>query len=235
MRRSAIVLSLALLAATAVTAPLAAQDTAKATHVTEPESKIKLPIELKVLDDKATHTLTGVAIREKTIFKVDVYAVGHYVDAAKAREALAKWKGKTAKQLADDDDFTAKLLAPGFGRSLRLHLARDIDSEDFNEAFEDALGPRVKQLVNDGVKGTEKDVATLKGYFTVDELAEGTKIDMTWTSDGKLTTVMDGKKLGVIASPALCQAMWDIYFGDDAIQDEFPGKLVERFPGLLGK
>jgi len=214
-------------------APLIAEE--KATHVTEPESEIKLPIELSVLEGTATHTLTGVAIREKTIFQVDVYALGHYVDAATAKKDLAAWKGKTAKQLADDNDFTKKILAAGFARTLRLHLARDVDSEDFNDAFADSLLPRVKKLMKKGIKGAEKDVDTLKGYFTLDELEEGTKLDFTWTKDGKFTTVMNGKKLGVMTSPALCEAMWDVYFGSDAIQDEFPKKLVERFPGIIGK
>ncbi len=214
-------------------APLLAEE--KATHVTEPESKIKLPIELSVLEGTATHTLTGVAIREKTIFKVDVYALGHYVESAAAKKDLAAWKGKTAKQLAGDKDFTKKVLAPGFARTLRLHLARDVDADDFNDAFEDSLLPRVKKLIKKGIKGSEKDVETLKGYFTLDELAEGTKLDFTWTKDGKFTSVMNDKKLGVMTSPALCEAMWDVYFGSDAIQDEFPTKLVERFPGIIGK
>ncbi len=210
-----------------------AQDAAKKTEtVVEPGSEIAMPVSVSVLDGGATHALSGLALREKTIFKVDVYVCGHYVDKAAAREELADWAGKDAAELAKDDTFRDKILAAGFPRTLRLRLARDIDSEDFNDAFEDSLAPRMKKLLDAGEKGKSSDVAALKGFFSIDELAEETKIDFTWKGT-TLTVAMDGKKLGAIDSAALCRALWDVYFGSDPIQPEFPRKLVERFPDLL--
>ncbi len=209
-----------------------AQSRSKRPTVTEPETGIKLPVTINVLKTMVGHRITGTAVREKSIFAVDVYACGHYVDADEARAALWKWKGKTAKELSADDDFREKLVTPGFGRSLRLQLARDVDVEDFNEAFEDSLQPRVAQLLKDRVKGSLKDIAKLKALFKLDELAEGTKLDFTWVGT-TLTVRMNAKQLGAIESDALCRAMWDIYFGDDPIQSGFPRKLVELFPKIL--
>lgn len=225
---AATLLSAALLTAGAVVA----QEGGKRPMVKEPESGIELPVTLNVLEDLEGHSLTGVAIREKTIFAVDVYACGHYVRAEDARTELAQWKGKKLSDLLADDDFRKKLVTPGFARTLRLHLARDIDSEDFNEAFEESLKPRMKKLIGDGVAGKMEDLAALKGLFTVEELAEGTKLDFTWKGS-TLTVAMDVKKIGAIESDALCRAMWDVYFGEDPIQKEFPRKLCERFPKLL--
>ncbi len=215
------------IAALAVIPALALEET----HVVEPESKIKFAKAKTMLGESLT--LTGVAIREKTIFKVDVYAIGHYVEPVGARKALSKWKDKKAKELAGDDAFMAALQKDGFTRTIVLELARDVDAEDFNDAFEDALLPRVKKLVKSGVVGSAKDVATLKGYFTIEELAEGTVLDFTWQKGGKLTSAMGGTHLGEMTSPALCKALWDVYLGDDAIQSEFPRKLTSLFPAIL--
>lgn len=232
-RTTSVLAAVSLLAgALLVTGAVTAEDAEAPKTVEEPESGIHLPVSLDVLDGGETHTLTGVAIREKTFLKVDVYACGHYVKADVARTELAKWKDKTAKELVDDDDFREKLLSPGFARSLRLHMARDVDSDDFNEAFEESLKPRIERLVEDGVKGKVADIETLKGLFTLDELTEGTKLDFTWMGT-TLTVAMDATKLGAIESDALCRAMWDIYFGEDPIQDEFPRKLMSLFPGVL--
>lgn len=234
MKRTALVWTLVSIAALgAVTAGgVRAQEESKRPVVEEPETGIELPQTLNVLDNLEGHELTGVAVREKTIFKVDVYACGHYVRAEDARKELAEWAGKSAKELVADDDFRKKLVAPGFARTLRLHMARDVSSEDFNDAFEESLKPRMEKLIEGGVGGKLEDLATMKGLFTLDELTEGTKLDFTWK--GKtLTIAMDAKKLGAIESDALCRSMWDIYFGDDPIQDEFPKKLCARFPDVL--
>ena len=222
-----------LLAGTLVaTGAVFAQEAGKRPMVKEPESGIDLPVTLNVLETLEAQVITGVAIREKTIFAVDVYACGHYVAAEDARTELAKWKGKKANELIADEDFRKKLVTPGFARTLRLHLARDINADDFGEAFEESLQPRMEKLIEDGVAGSMEDIAKLKGFFSLDELAENTKLDFTWK--GKtLTVAMNVKELGSIESDALCRAMWDIYFGEDPIQDEFPLKLCERFPKLL--
>ena len=230
MRRTVTVV--AALAALAVLGPAAAQELRKRPMVLEPETGIELPEVLNVTKDLVGHRITGHAAREKTMFAIDIYACGHYVDADEARAELWKWKGKTAAELADDNDFREKLVTPGFARTLRLHLARDLDTEDFHEAFDDSLEPRVETLVEDGVKGSMKDIGKLKGYFKAEELFEGTKIDLTWIGS-TLHVAQDAKQLGTIESDALCRAMWDIYFGDDPIQTKMPRKLVELFPKIL--
>jgi hypothetical protein len=233
MPRTRTTLAAALLAASLVTAgTVLAQEGGKRPMVKEPESGIQLPVTLNVLEKLEGHTLTGVAVREKTIFKVDVYACGHYVRLEDARKELGDWKDKKASDLIKDDDFRKKLVTPGFARTLRLHMARDVDAEDFNDAFEESLEPRMEKLIEDGVAGSMEDIAKLKGLFSLDELVENTKLDFTWK--GKtLTVAMNVKELGAIESDALCRAMWEIYFGEDPIQDEFPLKLCSRFPDLL--
>jgi hypothetical protein len=209
-----------------------AQELRKRPMLMEPETSIELPVTLNVTKKLVGQRITGMAAREKTMFAIDIYACGHYVDADEARAELWKWKGKTADELADDDDFRKKLVTPGFGRTLRLHLARDLDTEDFNEAFDDSLDPRVRKLVKDGVSGALEDIRKLKGFFKAEELFEGTKIDLTWIGS-TLHVAQDVKQLGTIESDALCRAMWDIYFGDDPIQTRMPRKLIDLFPKIL--
>ena len=54
------------------------------TEVAEPNSHVKIPIELQA------QVLTGTGIRTRTIAKVKVYAFGLYVDQAGARSALGR-------------------------------------------------------------------------------------------------------------------------------------------------
>ena len=54
--------------------------------VEEPETEIAFPVELVVHVDEeereTVHQLVATGVREKTIFAVDVYAFGFYLDAA---------------------------------------------------------------------------------------------------------------------------------------------------------
>src|SRR5580765_3560035 len=108
-----------------------------ATEVTEPNTKVKFPVELQA------QALTGTGVRTRTIAKVKVYAFGLYVDPAGARSALAAWRGKKASDLWDDQAFYDVLTKGSFPMTLRLVMTRDVGGEQMGEALSDALGSRM--------------------------------------------------------------------------------------------
>lgn len=179
-------------------------------------------------------TLTGVGIREKTIFAVNVYAMGIYVDSSAAAKKLSKWRGKTHKELRSDDSFYAELLKRGYPTTLRLVMCRDVDGDDMAEAFDDSLKPRMKAiLAKDAKLGHMQHLKRFRSFFDVDEVKDDVELLFTWSKDGVLYTRMDGKFLGAIASPALCQSLFDVYLGRKPITKSGKRSLVARLPQII--
>jgi hypothetical protein len=216
--------------------------------ITEPESGVQfalslegkalckdftLPITQQALD-LADQVLMGVGVREKTIFGVDVYAMGLYVAPKRAKDKLAKWQGKTAKELQSDSAFYDVLLKDPMPTTLRLVMCRDVDGDDMAEAFEDSLAPRMKGIIAaDSKAGSMEDLKSFRSFFDIDEVKDGVEMLFTWDTEGTLYTRVQGKPLGAIASPALCRSLFDIYLGGKPISKSAKKSLVARFPELL--
>jgi hypothetical protein len=111
--------------------------------VIDPQSGVAFPVTLAPPGSAGPHQLTGTATRERTIFKVNVYAFGLYVDAEVARKELASFKGKPPEAL--DHTFYQRLLEMRIPMTMRLVMTRDISGE----AIAKAIAPRVQQHSND--------------------------------------------------------------------------------------
>lgn len=202
--------------------------------VAEPRSKVAFPVTLAPPGGGDPLALTGLGVRTRTIFAVKVYAVGLYVDAAAARKPLARWAGRSAKELAADASFHEALLRDGFARSLRLVMTRDVDGDDLWKAFDDALGERVRErALARGLRGGAEALETWRDQLAVEELAKGTELVFTWLPGGRLVSRIGGKLRGEIRSPALCWALFDVYLGPEPVSGRIKRGLVRRFPELL--
>ncbi len=223
-------------------APARAQDGARAPvpdpgrlpGLQEPRSEIVFAPTFRGAGAREVHTLTGIGLRTKTIFSVKVYAVGFYVDAARACWALAPWKGRSLEQLRKDESFYKALLQDDFGKTMRMVFTRDVDGEDIREAFEDEIGPRVEEArLKKGWKGGAKALEKFKKYFSIDELKEGTELVISWQPGGRLGTRLSGKELPVIRNLALSWSLFQGFLGKDPIEPSAKLGFVERFPALL--
>lgn len=178
--------------------------------------------------------LLGTGLRTKTWFDIHVYAVGLYIDAGPGLSALGAWRGESAKALAQDEKLYARLLEGKQALTLRLVMCRDVDGDDMAEAFDDALGPRMKRAVEeDELRGSLEDLGVFRSYFKVDEVKDEVELLFTWLPDGRLLSRMEGKFLGAIDSPALCRSLFDVYLGADPIQKKIKRDLIAYLPGLL--
>lgn len=215
-------------------APLLAQDSAAAPKpemVKEPETGILFPSFLEAPQGERTvrQDLLGVGAREKTIFKVNVYAMGLYVDLAAALPVLKQAVGaRTLKEAKKDKAFHDAFLNDDFGKSLRWVMARDVGGEDIAEAFRDSLEPRIKAAQLDAAQrqSAETAVRTLRGYFT-SELTEGTELKFHWEPGGRLHVSVGGVPKGVITNLALCRALFDVYLGADPISSTAKTRFLE--------
>lgn len=199
--------------------------------VKEPETKVSFPVELNVVNKETTHEVMGVGVRVKTKFFMDfdVYAMGFYLDRAKALETLKESAGElTAAKLEKSKEFRAALLSDKFGKTMRLVMVRDVDADTMAEAFEDSLWPRMDKHVknpDDRLK-EEKDralaktsLATFRAFFKK-EAEEDQVMDFTWLPGGELYAVIDGVKSPVVKNETLCWALFDVYLGADPINDD---------------
>lgn len=183
-----------------------------------------------------TLDLLGLAIREKTIFNVNVYSYVLYVDQATVRADLAKWKGKSAKALGKDDSLFFKLLSQSGTKEIRMRFCRNVDAEDIVDAFEGSLKPRILALKKSERTDDATKLANLKTFrkfFSLDKLKKGNELRFTWHPDGTLSTVVNGVRKDDLMAPALCKAMFDVYLGGKPISKSGKKKLVKRLPEIL--
>lgn len=203
-------------------------------QVIEPGSKRAFPVQLQVPTGQDVHTLVGTGLRTKTIFAVQVYAFGLYVDAPAAGSALQEWTGRSAKELEKDAAFYEELLKENFGKTLRLVMTRNVNGKDMAEAFEDALGPRVTRAAEElEMPGREEALQEFRNYFDVEKLTKETELVFTWLPQGTLVTSIQGEVAGEIRSAALCWALFDVYLGAKPISKGGKKSLIARFPQVL--
>ena len=217
-----------------VSASTMAQSTAPDT-VDEPRSGTSFPLSLTPPGGTTPHWIMGTAIRQRTIFRVKIYAFGLSVDPEGARASLSRFAGMSAPTLQDDERFYRQLLGLGFDMTLRLVMTRTVDGDDVAEAFDDALRPRLVRAVTDTIGADElAALDRFRSYFDVDEVRTGTVVIFSCGPAGRLATSVGGDERPPINSIALCGALFDVYLGEDPISDDGKRSVVAGFPGLLG-
>ena len=211
-----------------------AQSTAPDT-VNEPRSGTPFPVLLTPPGGTMPHWIMGTAIRQRTIFRVKIYAFGLYVDPEGARAALSRFVGVSASALERDKSFYRRLLNLDFAMTLRLVMTRTVDGDDVAAAFDDALRPRIARAVMDTSGSGELAVLErFRGCFDVDKVRTGTEIVFSCGPAGRLATSVGGEERPPIDSTTLCRALFDVYLGEDPISDDGKRSVIAGFTGLLG-
>lgn len=180
--------------------------------------------------------LFGLAVREKTIFSVNVYSYVLYVDREQTRDALARFEGVKLSKLEDREDLFRELLKPNGTKELRMRFCRDVDSDDVVSAFEDSLEPRILERREGERLSDEEKLETLRtfrAFFSLDELKKNNELRFTWHADGTLSTVVNGERKDDLEAPHLAASLFDVYLGDDPISNSGKRKLVKRLPEIL--
>ena len=212
-----------------------AQSTAPNT-VNEPRSGTPFPLSLTPPGGTTLHWIMGTGIRQRTIFRIKIYAFGLYVDPEGARVSLSRFGGVPASTLERDESFYRQLLDLDFAMTLRLVMTRTLDGEDVAEAFDDALRPRMVRAVTD-TNDSDEALAALeqfRGYLNVGEVSTGTEVVFSCGPAGRLATSVGGNERPPIDSRALCRALFDVYLGADPISDDGKRSVIAGFPGLVG-
>jgi hypothetical protein len=207
------------------------QPAAQPAHVDE--RGVAFPVTMAPPGGGQPHRLTGTATRERTIFKVDVYAYGLYLEADAARSQLTAFAGRSAAAIDRDRSFYARLLELRVPMMLRLVTTRDLAGDQLRDAFDEALQPRVARAAAElKMPGGDAALARFRGYFSLGALARGTAIVFA-CGEGRLMTSVNAELRPPLASPALCWALFDTYLGERAISADGRRRLVAGVPALL--
>ena len=203
--------------------------------VNEPRSGTPFPVSLTPPGNTTPHWIMGTGVRQRTIFRVKIYAFGLYVDPVGARASLSRFSRLSASTLERDENFYRSLLELDFAMTLRLVMTRTVDGDDVAEAFDDALRPRIARAVTDMNNSGELVVLErFRGYFDVDEVRTGTEIVFSCGPPGRLATSVGGDQRPPIDSRALCRALFDVYLGEEPISADGKRSIIAGFPGLIG-
>ena len=200
----------------------------------EAHSGIRFPALLTPPGDSAPQWLAGAGIQQVSLFRINVYAFGLYVDRAAARATLADYAGRPAPRLAEDEGFYRLLLALQFAMSLRLVLAREVAGADIGRAFDEALRPRIDRW--QGAAGTaaaRTPLRRLRGYFAMDRLEKGTEILFCYRPREQLAVVVARTEHEPIHSKTLCQVLFDLYLGTGPVSVQGRRSVIAGFPALL--
>lgn len=197
--------------------------------VVEPKTGLEFPTQLSCnnVDDQAgdgrpsCQILAGVGARSKEIMKfksIKIYAFGLYVQPDHLRGQLGeKYKGFTAEELKNRPDILEDLLRRHeVEMTLRLVVHyKGLKMEMVRNAFQDSLKNRLNKIEGGA---NDKGLQTFCSYLSNDiRLYQGSTIDIRWQPGGRLRTEIEGRRVGVIHSPPLCQAFFDLYIGDPPV------------------
>ena len=200
----------------------------------EPHSGIRFPLLLTPPGETTPQWLAGAGIQQATLFRINVYAFGLYVDRAAARAALAHYAGRPAPRLAEDEGFYRRLLKLEFAMSLRLVLARDLSGADIAKAFDEALRPRLERRQRAaGAPHDSTALGRIRGYFPMDRLGKGAAILFCYLPAERLTVAVAGTVHQPLRSRTLCEVLFDLYLGAETLSERGRRSVIAGFPELL--
>jgi hypothetical protein len=169
--------------------------------VTEPKSGAAFP------DRVGEMSLLGVGLRTKTMLKVKVYALGLYA----ADSSLPALKGKSGDALANE------LVWGDYPKQITMKFLRDLSADQIRGAFDEVLG--------------HTDAAKRQAFLAYfGELKTGQEATLRWAPGGVLETTVAGQAKAPIADKDFAAAVYGIWLGPKAIQQDIKEGLIARVP-----
>ncbi len=179
--------------------------------LTEPKTGIEYPDQITTGVGGRTVTLeaTGVALREKTFLKVDVYVIVSYVDAT--------------AELGDHPAATLRTIDAA--RRLQMDLRRGFGRDKLTDSFSEVIEKNY-----DDLSPFAADMATFLAYFDRDA-QEDDRIVFEYLPGVGLITSLNGEVKGTIENPAFTEALWTVWFGEKPADKGMREQLVAAVGG----
>ncbi len=130
-------------------------------------------------------TLNGMGVREATVFNVNVYVAGLYLQE-RSRDGNAIINSNETKRLV-------------------LRFVRDVSNEDMRDALLESFG-------SNGGRAMQAEVRQL-AQMLPNEITEGTTLTFTYTPDEGLEVRVGSRARGTIAGQDFARVFFRIYLG----------------------
>jgi hypothetical protein len=145
---------------------------------------ISLPEQLTI--DGKKLLLNGMGVREATVFNVNVYVAGLYLEN----------RSKDGEKVAASEEL----------KRMQLVFVRDVSRADMAEA----IGEGFKKTAGAALSKLEARIEKLKGLLP--ELKNGDRLSFTY-QPGKGLEVASGKRAGVLEGADFARCLWLIWLG----------------------
>lgn len=165
---------------------------------------------------------------------IKVYAVAMYVEAQLAAKELGvRDRGGFFET---DDDYCSALTDGAFVKLLQIELVRNIEGQQFVEALEESLRPRM------ALSGDMGSLQKLQDFFMSKKLSKGTIINLVYKLDSSLDICVRESRPSsfeseipdiCIESPSLSRALFETYLGASSIIPEGKREWAEGAKKLL--
>ena len=175
------------------------------------EEKTKLVLPGSVERGGAALALRAIAARAKSFagIKVNVYAIGIYLNDGDVREAMRAVHGKGADMGKVGKTSDALGALERCERAARLVFARDVGGDKIADALRERIALKLG--------GNSASLKQFEGLFKGVSFQRGATLDFHAKRSGALETSIRGKVIGTIADRALANALFDAYLGNDPV------------------
>ncbi|GLC45102.1 hypothetical protein PLESTB_001468500 [Pleodorina starrii] len=205
--------------------------------VKDAQSGVEFLLAQKFWQGEAYRCLGAATRSKKIVFvNVQVYSIASYVEADKAAHELGvRHRGGFFET---DDDYASAILDGAFNKVLALHLVRDVTGEQFTEAINKTLLPRMQ------LSGDTASLDQFNTYFNSKNLVKGTEVLLLWSMTGELDVLVtppvtapreygEAKPELRIASPALGRGLFEMFLGGSPVVPEARTEWVKGAKSLL--
>jgi len=174
--------------------------------VVEPKTDTAYPDELVVETAGGSYTLsaTGVALREKTMLKVDVYTIVSYL----------------ADGVTLEGDLGAAIVVVDAPKRLQMDLRRSFSRDKLIGSFQD--------VIEKNYEDTSPFAADMDSFFTCfnRDAQDGDEIIFDYNPPVGLTINLNGETKRVIENYEFVKALWTVWFGKKPANDGMKEKLL---------
>jgi len=184
-------------------------------------SGAEFPLAQKFWEGETTRCLGATTRSKKIVFvNVKVYSVAAYVEAEKAAKELAiRERGGFFES---DDDFCQALMDGAFNKVLVLRLLRDVEGQQFVDALNKHLVPRMQ------LAGEMSKLEQFMAYVGGKSLTNNTEVVMFWNVVGDMEVLVvpqagDYATLKPelrVQSLALCRGLFETFMGSSSVVPE---------------
>ncbi|KAL5701874.1 hypothetical protein ACHQM5_027160 [Ranunculus cassubicifolius] len=169
-----------------------------------------------VLND--TQKLVGVGVRKKCLFglkNINVYAFGVYADDSDVKNTLYEKYGKlSVSELKENKAFHDDIMDKDLAMTVRLQIVYGrLTMGTVRKSFEESIGSRLQKFSGtDNKELLQRFTSLLKDDI---KLPRGSVIELSREHGHIFQLTIAGEQVGKIQSKLLCQAVLDLYIGED--------------------